>query len=309
MSEEVIDYLDIDGVQYGFGWAPPTEQEKELIKSFTYQDIDETPIGAVPEADLPKETNPNKFVKQVLGVDFLPIMNQGSVGSCVSYGGARALELTNIIEIANGDQESYKPVCRPLLYGFSRVEIGGGRLRGDGSNGIWLADACRKCGILPQEGVLAGIDLSDLSPTRFRTWGSQGIPDKLEPYAKEHLVHNTTLVKTWESAKKALANGNIIAVCSDQGFSTSRDNNGICKDKGNWSHCMCLLAFVTINNKEYGVVCNSWGKYMSGPAPKGFSDDCFLADGGVVNKMLGQGDSFAFGGIAGFEKKDLDWSF
>ncbi len=53
--------------------------------------------------------------------------------------------------------------------------------------------------------------------------GAKGVPAELEAKAGDHKVQTTSLVTTYEELEDALANGYPVAVCSDQGFTITRD--------------------------------------------------------------------------------------
>jgi hypothetical protein len=251
-------------------------------------------------------------VARVVNGGLIPPRNQGQVGSCVSFGTARAVEYSMCAEIAVGEPESFMDLCTEVIYAGSRVEIGGGRLRGDGSVGAWAADWCRKYGILGRleyKTEKATYDLRQYSEARCKSWGSTGVPNDLEPLAKVHPIRQTTQVKTWEEAKRMLASGYGIAVCSGQGFSMKRDANGVAKASGSWAHCMCLCGYHTEGGKEFGRIDNSWGASAhtgptgwGNPGPEGF-----WAEASVISKMLAEKDSWAFSSVDGFPVKKLRW--
>lgn len=239
-----------------------------------------------------------------------PSRNQGSIGSCVSFGTSTAVERTQIVAIAILKQPfEYKDTVQEAVYGGSRVQVGNGRLgRGDGSVGAWAAEFVNKWGVLAR-GVYGSKDLTQYSVSTCRTWGNSGVPAELLPVCKEHPVQEITLVKTWADAKRALANGYGIAVCSNQGFTMKRDANGVCKASGSWAHCMALDGFQVQGGREYGHIENSWGPdAMTGPV--GWGDpptSGFWAESATVERMLKAGDSWAFSSFKGFPANKIDW--
>jgi hypothetical protein len=233
--------------------------------------------------------------------------SQGQVGSCVSFGTARAIEYSMCCEIAAGEPEEFRSLCQEAIYGGSRVEVGGGKLRGDGSTGSWAAEWVRKWGLIDR-GVHGSYDLSEYSVDRCKKWGAAGVPDDLEPLARKHPV-SVTQVTSWGGAMRMLANGYGIAICSSQGFSMARDTNGICQPSGSWAHCMCLCGYATINGAVYGRIDNSWGP-SSHTGPVGPGDpgpEGFYASGATIDKMLRQGDSWAFSAVQGFPSRRINW--
>ena len=144
--------------------------------------------------DLPEDVFASEIEQKILG-KLLPTWNQGQVGSCVSHGTGRAFQDTLLAQIAMGKAEQWpgSEVCREGIYGGSRVEIGGGRLGGgDGSVGAWAADWLTKWGGGLLYTKYPELDLSGgYDERRCREWGSRGVPDSLEKYAKEHQYERT----------------------------------------------------------------------------------------------------------------------
>jgi len=234
--------------------------------------------------------------------------DQDGVGCCVGEGFASAVEYLQCVEIALGGQaERYSPISSEAIYGLSRVEVGGGRLRGDGSTGAWAAKAVSQFGVLPRSAI-GGHDLREFDPSRARTWGARGLPDDLEPLARKHLVQTVSLVRSFDEAKAALANGYPVAVCSNQGFSMTRDRDGFCSPRGSWAHCMCFIG--ATGGRRPGLCClQSWGATTPG-GPIGVGDHpacAFWVDADVADRTLRQGDSWALSAFDGFPARRLDW--
>jgi hypothetical protein len=237
-----------------------------------------------------------------------PAKNQGSVGSCVSFGTNTAIRRTMAVEIFVGEPEEFRDIAEEITYGGSRIEIGGGRISGDGSVGAWAAKFVEQFGVVAR-GVYGNVDLGEYSESRCRDYGRRGVPDELEPVAKQHPIKTVTQVRNWEEAKRALASGYGIAICSNQGFEMRRDSRGICDPSGSWAHCMALDGYHVEAGREYGHIVNSWGDNAH-TGPVGWGDpggDGFWAESGVVNRMLGQDDSWAFSALQGFPGRKLNW--
>jgi hypothetical protein len=298
-----------DGVE--FGWVDDPVAVAAIVEQMPIKDFKDTAAYGFADEELPDHVYLWDFAKQVTG-DNLPPRNQGQVGSCVAFGCCSAVEYTMCVEIAEGQLEEFKPLVQEVVYGGSRVEIGNGGLRGDGSIGAWAASFVRKYGVLNRGVFLDGkYDLTKYSESLCRQWGATGVPNDLEPLVKEHPVKATTKVSDWTSAKKALAQGYAISVASNQGFTTSRDKNGICRPSGVWNHQLSCIGYATIESQEYGFILNSWGLYMGtnnigpgNPSPAGF-----YAHSSVIDRMLKQGDSFCYSGVEGFPLRKLRWKF
>ncbi|MDY3557167.1 hypothetical protein R5W24_006354 [Gemmata sp. JC717] len=240
-----------------------------------------------------------------------PNVNQQSVGCCVGCGWKHACDVVQATAIAQGAAFEWKPVSVEVIYAGSRVQVGKGQISGDGSVGAWAAQWCRDFGVVPME-KHGAVDLSTFRPARARQWGQRGagVPDQLEALAKAHPVKQTALVRSATDVKRALAQGYPIAVCSDQGFTMGRDDQGFARPQGSWSHCMSFIAWR--GGSRPGALClNSWGDAAhTGPVwPPDAPAAAFWVDESVVDRMVRQGDSFALSDVQGFPARriPIDW--
>jgi hypothetical protein len=287
----------------GWQYLPNEVEIVRAAQVFPYFAL--TPAAQLTE-EIPEEVFLWKAYEKATGRKW-PSRNQGAVGSCVSFGTAAAIEATMAVEVMLGEPEEVRDLVQEVIYGGSRVEVGGGRINGDGSVGAWAADFVRRWGVIDR-GVHGRYDLSHYSERTCKAWGDSGVPDDLEPVVKKYPVKFTTQVTNWKSAKLALANGYGIAICSDQGFSMTRDADGFARPSGSWAHCMALIGY-RMGNREGGFICNSWGPSAhSGPLGLGDPPPCgFWADAKVIDGMLGQDDSWAFSGVGGFPARKINW--
>lgn len=258
--------------------------------------------------------------RKVLGRT-LPAHRQ-TIGDCVSHGWGRGVQDLKLIQIASAAkrEEWQAEVATEPIYAGSRVEIGGGRLGGDGSIGAWAAKWVKEYGILLRQSY-GSIDLSRYDGRRARDWGrrGRGVPDELEPVAREHPVRTVSLVTDAESGREALANGFPIPICSNQGFSTVRDPSGFCRPQGRWDHCLLARGTCRVKAASGGrpavAIQQSWGESPTGPnrvtlesgreieLPQGV----FLIELDVFGRMLARNDSFALSEFEGFPRRELDW--
>jgi hypothetical protein len=295
--------------KWDFGWYDNPAEVSAVVRTLPFPIASGTPAGEVDAGDLPKQVFLWQAYRKLTGGN-PPAHNQGQVGSCVSFGTCTAIRRTMAVEIALlKEQEELTEIVEEVVYGGSRVEVGGGRIRGDGSVGAWAAEFVRRWGVLAR-GTYDRYDLTRYSESTCRDFGYSGVPDELEPVAKEHPVREVTKVDSWASAKRMLASGYGIAVCSDQGFSMRRDAQGVASPSGTWAHCMALDGYVVLDGgAEYGHIVNSWGTDAH-TGPVGWGDpgtDGFWAEAAVVNRMLSQGDSWAFSGLQGFPARKIQW--
>lgn len=299
-----------EGVDYTptFGWEKDPEVIARNLDAEKTLQFAETPAGKAVQGDA--DAFLWRAVRKAANKpdDWYPNINQGSVGSCVGAGNKHSVDVLTAVQIINGAPEQWKPVSAEVIYAFSRVEIGGGRISGDGSVGAWAADALRVKGVLPME-VIGGHDLSEYSASRARSWGRTGVPDTLEPTAAQHPVKTTALVRSAEDVKRAILQGYPVPVCSDQGFRMERDANGFCRASGTWYHCMAIIGYRA--DKKAFFILNSWGDQAhTGPVwPADAPKAGFWVDWPTVDRMARQGDTFALSDAVGFpaRKIPLNW--
>jgi hypothetical protein len=286
-----------------FGWIPDPQAVDEVRSSLQFPAFHET------EAFQSQVGSEDVYLwdacRKVTG-DVLPARDQKSVGSCVGFGTASAIEHLICVQAANASDETFKEVSPEIIYAGSRVEIGGGRVRGDGSVGAWAAKFVNQYGVLPR-GKFGLLDLTKYDERTCRDLGMKGVPDELEPLAREHPVKAIANVRSWAEAQAAIRNGYPIAVCSSQGFGMVRDAEGFCPPQGTWYHCMALVG-IRGGSRPGGFLLNSWGPNAhSGPQAPGEPPAGFWADAAVLDRMLKQGDSWAFSSFTGFPAQKLDW--
>lgn len=245
-----------------------------------------------------------------------PSWNQKQVGSCVAFGTGRAVDDV-IGTMAAAGQIAWPGahVATEPIYGGSRVEVGGGRIRGDGSVGAWAAEWMLKWGTLLRK-KYGQHDLTEYSESRCREYGSRGCPDDLEPEAKLYPVAAVVQVKSFDEAWKLLGSGYTIAVCSGQGFTSALDE-GFCDPRGSWAHCMAWRGRALAKRRGRVVRAvpnqNSWADYLTGDPHfvEGGTGEkvrlpggCFLIEEPVADRMIRQNDTWAFSDQKGFKKRE-----
>jgi hypothetical protein len=288
-----------------FGWVNDPDAVRAVAGTLRFARFRDTEaFGA--EYDGPDDVFLWDACRKVTG-DVLPPRDQRSVGACVGFGTASAVEHLLCVQIALGANEEYRDLAPEVIYGGSRVEVGGGRIRGDGSVGAWAAKFVTRYGVVPR-GIHGRHDLRAYDEARCREYGRTGVPDDLEELARKHPVRSVTNVRTWDECRAAVRNGYPVAVCSSQGFTMQRDRDGFCAPRGVWMHCMAVVG-VRGGGRPGAFLLNSWGPNAH-TGPRGAGDPSpagFWADAAVVDRMLRQGDSWAFSNAVGFPARKLNW--
>lgn len=290
------------------GWIDDPTEVELVAGQQPYYSFSETPAGATVTG--PDQVFLWKAWEKATGRKF-PNRDQGQYGTCVSFGTACAIECTAACETLAGDPEEVRDLSTEVIYAGSRVEVGGGRFRSDGSIGAWAAEFVKRWGALDRGVFLDGkYDLRVYSGSLARKWGAPGagVPNDLEPTIRQYPVKTITKVTTWEDVCRALTAGYGIAVSSSIGFRMARDKDGFCSPGPRWDHCMALIGFQR-GGRPGGFIQNSWGgNAHTGPLGAGDPPTGgFWADAEAIEKILKAGDSWAFSSVVGFPARVIPW--
>lgn len=284
------------------GWTPNPEVSEAYAQSLpeTQQMMcDLRPI----QADKPVILS--KVHRDLIGND--PPKGPQGIGDCTSWGNAAGLNVHQAVQISTGKANyKYDEAMTESIYALGRCEVGNQwNSYQDGGVGAWMSKA------LTMYGCLGRKKHGQYDPKRAKAWGAKGLPDDLEPEAKLHIYKTAVMVTNWDQAVPLIQAGYPVAVCSNQGFLLTRDQDGFARAKGTWYHCMC---FVGVRFDREGLLClQSWGPNVpSGPTVYDQPDNSFFVEKNTVNYMLGQRDSYAYNGsFSGFEPNDnlLDYGY
>jgi intein/homing endonuclease len=233
-----------------------------------------------------------------------------AISNCVSQGAAYAVDAVKAVDIyIKKDFESWvAETATEDIYAGSRIQIGGGRINGDGSVGAWAAKYINQYGALPRK-KYGKVDLTTYSGDRARSWGrrGKGAPSSIVKIAKEHPIEVVSRVDTYEQCRDLITNGYAVTIASMQGFSSLRDSEGFAKPKGNWAHQMCILGVDDAYKRPGVLVQNSWGAWNGGPKRLNQPTGSFWVDADEIEKrILRQKDSWAFSSYVGFEPQTIN---
>jgi hypothetical protein len=235
--------------------------------------------------------------------DFGPSERQ-ETGDCVSHATRNAVDVSRAVEICNGEKEDF--VLRSATEGIYSS-------RGFSGEGMTCSQAARF--VTTQGGILLRkkypfADLSKYNPKYGMSLGGKTLPKDMLEEASKHRVVTASLIHTVEAARDAIANGYAISVCSNQGFSNTRDKYGIAAAQGSWAHAMAWIGCDDsreIFNETLFLVQNSWGFWNDGPKRLGQPDGSFWIRQSIAARMLAQDGAFVFSNIDGFEPRKINW--
>lgn len=306
--------LQITPAEARFGWDEATaRQEAPAIAAsmpkFAIRDSDGNVVsGAGKNAEL------WKFAKLINDGKHIATWKQQS-GDCVSMGWSNAIAYRMAFQIAKEQRnEILKIPFPPYAYGTSRVLVGGRQLgRGQGSIGAWAAQASLSWGVLPTDkanelGYVYSGQLAD-------RWGWEGPPKVTTDYASKFRIRTVSQVRSWEDVRDALVHGFPVTVASNVGFDGGyydRDGKRWLQAGGKWPHQMCFIGVEDRPGRLKGAYCiNSWGINAH---PRPLHDEPpggFWVDWQWVQRMVAQGDSWAYSDFDGFPSEDAagaDWN-
>ena len=244
-----------------------------------------------------------------------------ALGDCCSFMCSHGLDILAGVQAFGQDlnqpcdEEVYHQVCSEAMYGFMRIEALG-KTRdnsGDGAYGAAAAKAVMQCGTLHRKkyDIGKGYDFTTYSGIRAKSFGSTGVPDDLEPLAREHPVKTTTMVTDFETAAKFIMNGYPIqnSHFSNPTLQGSRDKDGYARPKG-FAHAMNYIG-VRWGDKPALLKTNTgWADTTSGPMypdnlPSSLLGCCWWEEADRVDYVLSGQDSFAYSNYQGFKKQNL----
>lgn len=248
-------------------------------------------------------------------------------GDCVGHSGAMGCDvLAAVNKNLLGKREKFvAKTSVEMSYAGSRVEIGGGDIRGrGGSRGEWMAQFYKEFGVLHRLKYERGgnsLDLSGYHPGRSRTYRDQGVPDWLEPVSREHPVKEFTNVRTGKEALDAVCAGQPVIMCSSYAFKSQRDSEGFCEAhegreykrgwkwisvREQWWHAMILTGALLEGGRIGGLIQNSHGDWNDGPRPHGIPRGSFFVDLRILDLMVKDWfDCWALSGYLGHESKRM----
>jgi hypothetical protein len=294
-----------------FGWQDDTAQRMMMASSLPHRSLTDAAPQMVAEhtgkvvGDERKDAFLYKAFTEVLGGP--PNYPAQQIGDCTSFGSGHAVDLLQCIDIvlSGGDKSQFRETSTEVIYGFGR-EVANMLGRGDGCYGTAVAKGLTQMGALPREKVGA------YSGQRAKQYGRSGVPADFKALAAEFKLGAATLVTTTDEAEAALANGYPFIICSNVGFATPRNQDGVCEARGAWPHCMCVAGVRTKGSERQFLVLQSWGSSQpSGPTTDEQPPFSFWIHGKDLARVLRAQDSLAFSKFTGFTPRKIPdrWTY
>jgi len=299
------------------------EDRESTEKFFASQPKLSLGSSAIMEADDDRDVDLCDIYKEVTGLEW-DDTDQNPNGTCVGHGNKKAVTMEIACQVKAGlcSWPGADAAIEPI-YGGMRFEIGakkhGSNLNrgGDGGVGTWAAEWLLEYGVLFMQ-QYGSIDLTNYDKQRVLQWGRSGVPDELEPVARQKPLKQALLMDDEQQCWSMIGQLRPLVHCSNQGFSMRRNSNGTCDANDTWPHCSIWDGRFTLQDGtktlRYG---NSWNGgrhrrgYLGDPivvqgkyGPIKLSGCQFLVPLRVVGNMCRSGrETFAFIGVDGLEKR------
>lgn len=296
--------VNFDALDYGQGWIHDPVAVRLIVTAENIRPVGEF-LGSSATGEHPVITDLTRYLEKVHGAQWYDLTNQKQCGSCVAAATSAAINLLEAINHVENAADLPPVTCIEALYASSRVDIGQNRLWGQGSVGIWAAQAASKVGVTPV-GRYAGGDFSHYDPSRCcGSMSRQPLPADMRAVAAKTTVKTYAQAKTFGDVVQAIESGYPVTVASNQGFSRQRDAQGFANPSGSWSHCM-MIAGVR-HDRPGALIVNSWSAYYSG-GPAGMCPAVKWVDASVVDRMLRADDSWVLSDLTGWPRKGLNFA-
>lgn len=116
-----------------------------------------------------------------------------------------------------------------------------------------------------------GVDLTLCNGRNEGLYGARRPPENWIKAFSVNKIRESSFISTFEALRDALGNAYGITTCGSEGYSSTRDENGVSRRSGSWAHAMAIIGAddrAEVKAK-YGeplvLVLNSWGVWNSGP--------------------------------------------
>lgn len=248
-------------------------------------------------------------------------------GDCVSHGTKNAALLTMCCDIVAGkpDEVSGQIEGPPEVpeEGIKQGVLSSETFywyRGYNGDGWYCAAgatvATKKSGLFVRKSYPElGIDLTRYSGRNAGLYGSRAPGSEIQAAGKLHLIHQATELSSFEEIRDFLASGYGISSCGSEGFSSSRNEDGVSERRGSWAHAMAYIGADDrpSTKQKYGgplvLILNSWGPtWNSGPTRiMGTNIDIPPGSFWARWKDIKGREAFAFSGTNGFPARTFIW--
>jgi hypothetical protein len=187
-----------------------------------------------------------------------------------------------------------------------------------GANGWVCSDAARQvttnAGLWPRKPYPElGFDLTTYSGSKATKWGGTPPPENVAKVGREHLIRTATKVTGREQVRDFLAAGYGVFNCSGLGFSRTRDEFGVSRQSGSWSHSQDFAGYDDRpeTHEKYGQALvlwlNSWGRSWNSGGRKVRGTELLIPEGSfwALADTIDSCSCFALSSVAGWPRRKM----
>lgn len=260
-----------------------------------------------------------QYYEKVVGEPFEPVFQQ--IGDCAGQSGATAVDMLTAVQIALMKRPEIwrgRAASEPL-YAGARVEVGNYKTPLDGAPIEFVVDFAQQYGVLLRQ-KYGDVDLTAYDPKLAKEWAKPGagVPDALEPIAKQHPIKTATFLANFDEIADAVANGYPVVIGFHRlGFEFETDQEGFAVPTYRltkyWSHAETIVGVDTISRRRGACLSNHWGtSWLKGPVHKlGVVPGGMWVDAHVIDYMLAhgklQGTAIALSNYVGYPRRPLEY--
>lgn len=205
-----------------------------------------------------------------------------TVGSCVSHGTKNGILISLACEIVAGKPDETtgqiegvpdvppegeaSGVLNPAPIYWQRGYNGHGWSCPTAANVVVKTAGC----VVARKYDDLGVDLTNVNRSIETMYGARKPPEAWQAEFAKHRIRTAADVDAFEPLRDALANGYGISSCGSEGFSSTRNEDGVSNRRGSWAHAMAYIGADDRSEikQKYGeplvLVQNSWGPWNSG---------------------------------------------
>lgn len=305
-----------------FGWAGAYQEEKAYDYIRMHGDVFVDVGDLADDRALFSKNQVAKLVEQMpfdYGFAFWPCVDAcfgaqlpcgpQDCGNCVAYSDVLTMIDRLCFEsYVLGESDVPETFYVPWNYGTSRVYVGGGRLRGDGSTGAWAAQAAKTYGYLPTS--TPGLRIKPNEPlepdaaTTRRFGSSRAELDKWKDYAAPYKIENAARVTSADQAKVCMVEKFLpMTIASNQGFVRrgfdSKYGITLWRPGGSWAHQMSVTGIFMIKGSWFVKIRNQWGLNYHGKVGDGFPRGGFVITFEDFARWVPRASVYVRGGMQG----------
>ena len=232
------------------------------------------------------------------------------VGDCVSHAFTHAGDYLECVDLETGEQREFHRLYPPYTYGVSRVDVGKGKIKGDGSCMAWAVKGAKEHGVLRADAA----GCPPYSGAIARAWGKSGPPAEFRAVARDARIQESSQVTSASAVRDAICNGYPVPFGAGKiGFDKVVERKGrLVADppSGSWAHAQVVIGYDGSTGVEEPLFCilNSWGPLAGGKSPTdGSPPGSYWITARSMDFIAKQGDAFAISGFTGFKARKIDF--